>query len=37
MIFSGAVAERTKFGAYLLYTVMITAVIYLIVTHWVWG
>ena len=30
-------AERTKFGAYLLYTVAITAVIYPIVTHWVWG
>ena len=36
-IVSGAVAERTKFGAYLIYTLVITAVIYPIVTRWVWG
>ncbi len=36
-IVSGAVAERTKFTAYLIFTVAITAVIYPISGHWVWG
>jgi len=36
-IVSGAVAERLKFKVYLIYTVVITALIYPIYGHWVWG
>jgi Amt family ammonium transporter len=36
-IISGAVSERTKFGAYLIYTIAITGVIYPIFGSWVWG
>ena len=36
-IVSGAMAERTKFVGYLLYSVAITALIYPIVGHWIWG
>ena len=36
-IVSGAMAERTKFKAYLLYSVAISALIYPISGHWVWG
>ena len=36
-IVSGAVAERTKFGAYLIFSAVITAFIYPIYGHWVWG
>lgn len=36
-IVSGAVAERTKFVGYLMYTLVITAVIYPIVVSWHWG
>jgi Amt family ammonium transporter len=36
-IVSGAIAERTKFSAYLIFSVFITAVIYPISGHWIWG
>jgi len=36
-IVSGAMAERTKFNAYLMYSAFISIVIYPISGHWVWG
>ena len=36
-IVSGAMAERTKFKAYLIYSAFISALIYPIVVHWHWG
>ncbi len=36
-IVSGAIAERPKFSMYLIYSVVICAVIYPIYGHWVWG
>jgi Amt family ammonium transporter len=30
-------AERTKFSAYIFYSIAITAIIYPIVGHWIWG
>lgn len=36
-IVSGAMAERTKFVAYIGYSVVISAIIYPIAGHWIWG
>lgn len=36
-IVAGTLAERLKFKAYLLYSVAVTAIIYPIYGHWVWG
>lgn len=36
-IVSGAMAERTKFLSYCVYSVIISAVIYPIEAHWTWG
>jgi Amt family ammonium transporter len=36
-IVSGAVAERLKFKAYFLYSLAVSAIIYPIFGHWVWG
>lgn len=36
-IVSGAMAERTKFKSYFIYSALITAIVYPIIVHWVWG
>ncbi|MBQ3912566.1 MAG: ammonium transporter [Lachnospiraceae bacterium] len=36
-IVSGSMAERTKFSSYCIYSAIISAVIYPIEAHWVWG
>lgn len=36
-IVSGAMAERTKFSSYCIYSFIISAVIYPISGHWIWG
>lgn len=36
-IVSGAMAERTKFNAYLLFSTLITLLIYPVAGHWIWG
>lgn len=36
-IVSGAMAERTKFSAYCVYSAVISAIVYPIEAHWIWG
>ncbi|WP_317336736.1 ammonium transporter [uncultured Ruminococcus sp.] len=36
-IVSGSMAERTKFASYCIYSVVLSAVIYPVEAHWVWG
>ncbi len=36
-IVSGAMAERTKFSSYLIYSLILSAVVYPISGHWIWG
>lgn len=36
-IVSGAMAERTKFSSYLIYSALISVLIYPITGHWIWG
>lgn len=36
-IVSGAMAERTKFSSYLVYSVFITALVYPVSGHWIWN
>ncbi|MBG0791173.1 MAG: ammonium transporter [Desulfovibrionaceae bacterium] len=36
-IVSGGMAERTKFGSYILVSIVITGIIYPISGHWAWG
>ncbi|WP_188204994.1 ammonium transporter [Desemzia incerta] len=36
-IVSGAMAERTKFSSYLIYTLIISTIVYPVSGHWIWG
>ncbi len=36
-IVSGAMAERTKFSSYVIYSFVISILIYPVVGHWIWG
>ena len=36
-IVAGGMAERMKFSAYLIYTLFISALVYPIIGHWIWG
>ncbi len=36
-IVSGAMAERTKFSSYCIYSVILSAIVYPISGHWIWG
>lgn len=36
-IVSGAMAERTRFSAYCVYSMMLSAIVYPVSGHWIWG
>ncbi len=36
-LISGAIAERMKFSAYLLFIILWSSIVYLPICHWVWG
>lgn len=36
-IVSGAMAERTKFSAYLFFTIAVCSITYPLIGHWIWG
>ncbi len=36
-IVSGAMAGRTKYSSYIIYSLVISAVIYPVIGHWIWG
>lgn len=36
-IVAGAMAERTRFSAYMIYSFLISALVYPLVGHWIWG
>ena len=36
-ILSGAIAERMKFSAYIIVSVILVALIYPVIAHWIWG
>jgi len=36
-IVAGAMAERTRFRAYMIYSFIISAIVYPLVGHWIWG
>ena len=36
-IVSGAMAERTKFVSYCIYSIIISLIVYPIEAHWIWG
>ncbi|MGM9677346.1 MAG: ammonium transporter, partial [Butyricicoccus sp.] len=36
-IVSGSMAERTKFSSYCIYSIIISAIVYPISGHWIWG
>ncbi|MCC8181331.1 MAG: adenylate cyclase, partial [Planctomycetes bacterium] len=36
-IISGAMAERTKFAAYIFYSILMSMIVYPVSGHWIWG